>query len=271
MIYELNQPSSNNLFIDCPFPEALAIIEGSNPGWVFVDDLMCPTAALVWAQGIRGFYLVGDINCVIFREELDVYTDLVLSPRLHNLGITRFEISGDENWDPVICTVFRERNIESSQQLVYRLNPTGQKSVPRPKVAAGCMLKKVDKHLLADRSTSNKKFILSKIIQFWGNVDAFLNTGSGYVLVDGGEIASLCFSGFVAGNTHVIDIETEVSQLRKGYAEMVAREFVVECIEKQLQLHWDCMAENIASSRLAEKLGFTQNRVYNLYSFPLQL
>jgi RimJ/RimL family protein N-acetyltransferase len=88
--------------------------------------------------------------------------------------------------------------------------------------------------------------------------------------VDGKEIASLCCSGFVAGNIHVIDIETKVSHRRKGYAEIVARAFVAECTEKCLRLHWDCMAENTASARLAEKLGFTQSHGYTLYGFSLQ-
>jgi hypothetical protein len=72
MIHELKQPSSSVLAIDCPFPEVLAIIEGNNPSWVFVDGLNTPTTVLVWAQGIKGFYLVGDANCAVFLEELCV-------------------------------------------------------------------------------------------------------------------------------------------------------------------------------------------------------
>jgi len=270
MIHELKRPSSSILAIDCPFPEALAIIEGNNPGWVFVDDLNGPRAALVWAQGIKGFYAVGDANSTAFLQELDIYTDQVLEPRLHDLGVAWFEISGDENWNPVIENVFEKWNLESSQQWVYTLKPTKHKSVTQLKTIGDCKLLRVDQHLLVDLSVGNKAFLFSKLIQFWGSVDTFLNTGLGYVVVDGEEIASLCCSGFVAGKIHVIDIETEASHRRKGYAEIVARAFVTECIEKHLQPHWDCMAENTASARLAEKLGFTQSHVYTLYSFPLQ-
>jgi GNAT superfamily N-acetyltransferase len=269
MIHELKQPSSSVLAIDCPFPEALAIIEGNNPGWVFVDGLNTPRAALVWAQGIKGFYLVGDANSAVFLEELDVYTDQVLGPRLHHLGIAWFEISGDENWNAVIENVFGKRNLESSQQWVYTLKPRGHESVTQRKAVGDCQLLRIDQHLLADLPMGNKEFLFSKVAQFWGSVDTFLNTGLGYVLVDKEEIASVCCSGFVAGNIHAIDIETERSHRRKGYAEAVARAFLAECIEKHLQPHWDCMAENTASSRLAEKLGFTQSYEYTLYSFRL--
>ncbi|HSR30208.1 MAG TPA: GNAT family N-acetyltransferase [Anaerolineae bacterium] len=270
MLHELKQPRDRVLGMDCAFPEALAIIEGNNPGWVFVDDLTTPNAALVWAQGITGFYLVGDAESAVFLEELGIYTDRVLGPRLRSLGVAWFEVSGDENWNAVIRRVFGERNLESSQQWVYTLQPRGHKSVTQRKVSGDYELLRVDQRLLDDLLLRNKKFLFSKLMRFWASVDTFLNTGLGYVLVDGGEIASLCCSGFVTGNVHVIDVETEVSHRRKGYAGIVARAFVTECIEKDLQPHWDCMAENTASARLAEKLGFTQSHAYTLYSFPLQ-
>jgi ribosomal protein S18 acetylase RimI-like enzyme len=269
MIHELTQPSSRILALDCPFPEARAIIEGNNPGWVFVDDPNTPRAALVWARGIKGFYLVGDANSAVFLKELDVFTDQVLKPRLHNLGMTWFEISGDETWDPVIEHVFEKRNLEISQQSVYTLEPTQHKPVTRLNAVGDCKLQRIEQHLFIDLSVSNEKFLFSKLIQFWGSVDAFLNTGLGYVLVDGEEIASLCCSGFVAGNIHAIDVETKASHRRKGYAKTAARAFVAECMERRLQPHWDCMAENTASARLAEKLGFTPSHVYTLYSFSL--
>jgi hypothetical protein len=237
---------------------------------VFVDDLNTPRAALVWAQGIRGFYLVGDVNSAAFLRELDLYTDQVLGPRLHHLGVTCFEISGDENWKPVIENVFGKRELESSQQWVYTLKPRRHKPVTQRKVVGDCQLLRVDQHLLVDLPLGNKEFLFSKLVRYWGSVDTFLRTGLGYVLADGKEIASLCCSGLVAGNIHAVDIETEVSHRRKGYAEIVARAFVAECVEKHIQPHWDCMAENTASARLAEKIGFTRSQVYTLYSFPLQ-
>jgi GNAT superfamily N-acetyltransferase len=269
MIYELEQPSSTTLAIDCRFPEALAVMEGNNPGWVFVDDLNAPKAALVWAQGVDGFYLVGDASSAVFRDELDFHTDQVLKPRLQNLGVDCFEISGDEDWGPVIKNALGKRDLEIGQQWVYTLRLAEQKTLTQPKATDGCRLLRVNPHLLVNLSVNNKLFLFSKLTHFWGSVDAFLNTGLGYVLVDEEEIASLCYSGFVAGNIHAIEIETVPSHRRKGYAEAVARAFLAECIEKHLQPHWDCMAENTASSQLAEKLGFTQSYEYTLYSFRL--
>jgi hypothetical protein len=181
-----------------------------------------------------------------------------------------FEISGGEGWAPVIKIALRKRDPESSLQWVYTLKLGEQKTLRQPGVVDGCKLLRVNPHLLVNLSVSNRQFLYSKLIHFWGDVDAFLNNGFGYVLVNEEEIASLCYSGFVAGNIHAIDIETARAHRRKGYAETVTRAFLAECIEKQRQPYWDCMAKNRASSRLAEKLGFTRSLVYTLYSFLLK-
>jgi hypothetical protein len=228
MIYELEQPSSTTLAIDCRFPEALAVIEGNNPGWVFVDDPNSPRAALVWAQGIEGFYLVGDAGSAVFLDELDFHIDQVFKPRLRNLGVDWFEISGGEGWDPVIENALRKRELESCLQWVYTLKLAEQKTPTRPEVAGGCKPLRVNPHLLVNPSLGNRQFLFSRLTHFWGSVDAFLKAGFGYVLVDGEGIASLCCSAFVAGSTHAIDIETVESHRRKGYAEAVARAFLAE-------------------------------------------
>jgi hypothetical protein len=180
-----------------------------------------------------------------------------------------FEIGGHEDWEPVIKDALGERELESSRQWVYTLKLAEHNTQTLPELVEDCRLLRVNPHLLVNLTASNKQFLLSRLTHFWGSVDAFLKTGLGYVLVDEEEIASVCCSGFVVGNIHAIDIETEQSHRRKGYAEAVARAFLAECIKKRLQPHWDCMAENTASSRLAEKLGFAQSYEYTLYSFQL--
>jgi RimJ/RimL family protein N-acetyltransferase len=269
MIYEVQQPASHVLALDCPFPEAQAVIQGNNPGWVFVDDLDAPRTALVWAQGIEGFYLAGDTDNTGFLEALDDYVDHVLKPRLHSLGGTWFEVSGGGNWDPVIESTFEKRNLESSPQWVYTLPPIEHGAAIKPETVADCRLLRLDRRLLLDFSAGNEEFLHARLALSWGTGDAFLKAGLGYVLVCGQEIASLCCSAFVSGDTHALHVETRASHRRKGYAEAAARAFIAACMERQVHPYWDCMAENVASARLAEKLGFARSHTYTLYSFPL--
>lgn len=269
MIYQLVPPCPSIHLTNCLFPEALAVIQGNNPGWVFGDDPDKPRSMLVWAQGIEGFYLVGDADNTAFLDEIDGFIDPVLKPRLKNSGISWFEISGTEKWNPLIEHVFENRNLERSQQWVYTLKPTGVEPTRQIASIGDRKPLRIAQPVLSDSLVVNKEFLFSKMLKFWGSVDAFLRAGIGYMLISGDEIASLCFSGFVVGNVHVIDIETKGSFRRRGFAELVARAFIQECADRRLQIHWDCMAENVASVRLAEKLGLMRSHTYTLYSFPL--
>jgi GNAT superfamily N-acetyltransferase len=269
MIYELQPPGSHVLVLDCTYPEAGAVIAGNNPGWVFVDDLETPRAALVWAQGIQGFYLLGDPESTLFLEDLDAHIDRVLKPRLQNLGVAWFEVSGGKNWDAAIENTFRKRNLERSQQWVYTLEPNRGLGASNPAIVGDSRLLKIDRHLFADLPANKAQFLQTRLELFWGSLNAFLKAGLGYVLLCGDEIASLCYSGFVWGDTHAIDIETLAIYRRKGYAKAVAQAFIAECVELKLHPYWDCMAENVASLQLAEKLGFTKMHTYTLYAFPL--
>jgi RimJ/RimL family protein N-acetyltransferase len=269
LIFELKQPARGLLSVDTPFPEALAVIQGNNPGWIFVDDTNAPRTGLVWAGGIEGFYLVGEPGNTFFISALYGYIERAIAPRLKDMGLTWFEVSGGERWDPVIERVFENRKLEISQQWVYTLPPTGRQVPMQPAMVGKCELLSIDRRLLARLSPGNAAFLRSKLESFWGSQEAFLRAGLGCLLLREGEIASLCFSGFVAGDTHAIDVETRASQRRRGYAEAVARAFIAECIARDFQPYWDCMAENLASAQLAQKLGFTRRSMYNLYSFPL--
>lgn len=270
MIYEIERPCATDLAKKCRYPEAVAVISGNNPGWVFGDDRRAPQAALVYAQGIEGFYLVGDKRKTAFLDTLDAHIDQVLAPRLRDLGVDWLEICGDNGWDPLIVSALGKRDPHISKQFVYTRTPGELKPLPRLEAAGGSTLLRVGPQILGDLSVRNRDFLLAKLVLFWGDVAAFVHTGFGYVLMESDAIASLCFSAFVAGNIHAIDIETIQEHRGKGYGETVARAFLAECAKTQRKPYWDCMAENTPSAGLAEKLGLTRSYVYTLYSFKLK-
>ncbi len=85
MIYELNQSQfksiSHLLTGERINLEIKAVVEGYNPGWVFVDNVMEPKTAMVWSQGIKGFYFLGDVNSNEFNNYLETYIKYIIAPR----------------------------------------------------------------------------------------------------------------------------------------------------------------------------------------------
>ncbi|MFP3361203.1 GNAT family N-acetyltransferase, partial [Planococcus sp. SIMBA_143] len=62
MIHELDQAEfykCETLLNDIGHLEAKAVIEGNNPGRVFVDHLDAPKAGLIWLGNHDGFFFIG--------------------------------------------------------------------------------------------------------------------------------------------------------------------------------------------------------------------
>jgi GNAT superfamily N-acetyltransferase len=253
------------------FPEVLSVVEGHSPGWVFADDPHQPATALVWVKGMQGFYLVGDERNSAFLEGLNAIIDRAIVPRARSLGLRWFQVNGHrQEWNEAIERVFEHRGLEHSVQFIYTLDPTSHAPLPEAPDPPGCVVRKVDRDLISGSPLGSLEFVTTRILSSWGDIEAFLSVGTGYVLAVGGELASVCFSGYVAGDTHAVSIETAALHRRRGYGEAVARAFIGECVARGLTPHWDCMQANIGSARLAEKLGLTRSQEYILYSFYLR-
>lgn len=254
--------------IQCNFPEARAVAQGINPGALYGDDREDPSAAVVWANGIEGFYLVGDSDSRLFRNRLDGFTDSVLVPRLRALSIDEVEISGDEGWNSTIEATYCHRSFEKGEQKVYTLTHAPIGSDPT-RLRPSCSLIRADANTVANLSPAARTEFELRVAKSWGGTQRFLEFGIAYALLEGSDLASLCMSGFVADGVHVIDIETAEQYRGRGYAYAVGKTFLAECSQKGYRPHWDCMARNRASIGLAEKLGLTLTRSYTLYSFRI--
>ena len=109
MIFEFHP--GRQLTIDCPYPEARSVIQGNNPGWVFGDKPINPQTVLVWSQGIRGFYLIGNRKNEVFLNELNTFISCDLKSKLIQHQVTWIEICGGPNWDNLIeKNVFRQKS-----------------------------------------------------------------------------------------------------------------------------------------------------------------
>ncbi|WP_254847605.1 GNAT family N-acetyltransferase [Paenibacillus odorifer] len=123
-MHELSQQDFNEvkpLLTGAPIhPEILSIIEGNNPGWIFVDQLVTPKSALVWSKGMQGFYIIGDHTNEIFIKSLDSYVSSQIVPRMKKLGLEYFEVSGQHNeWN--LALMFPSRKLYPFEQMVFKL------------------------------------------------------------------------------------------------------------------------------------------------------
>ena len=125
MIYELDKSQfykvSHLLVGDLVNIEIKGVVQGFNPGWVFVDNIDTPKTAMIWSKAIDGFYFVGDENNIEFNSSINKYIDSEISPRAKVLGLESFEFSGTSpKWDVIFEELFKCRKLNRSKQLTYK-------------------------------------------------------------------------------------------------------------------------------------------------------
>ncbi|MBQ4898242.1 GNAT family N-acetyltransferase [Paenibacillus sp. Marseille-P2973] len=244
-------------------PELVSIIEGNNPGWIFVDQVTTPQSAIVWSKGMQGFYLIGDHTNEAFVLNLDDYIKSKIEPRMKEVALNHFEVSGHhDKWN--MESIFPTRKLYQFEQLVLKLlnNPEVQKSIEIETIN----LKTSDWECPKYR---NVELIDTHIGSFWSSRDDFMRNGFGYAAVIGNEIVGVCYSSFVTNDTHAIGIETVSSFQSKGVGTHLASLLTEEIYRNGFTPYWDCSLDNEPSKKLAERLGFTQVHRYTGSFFEL--
>jgi RimJ/RimL family protein N-acetyltransferase len=94
------------------------------------------------------------------------------------------------------------------------------------------------------------------IVEFWGSIDAFLQHGLGFAVLQGEETVSRCHTVLAGDGRAEISIETQEAYRRQGLATLACCAFIESCLDGGLRPEWSCWHNNAASIALAEKLGF---------------
>lgn len=252
--------------------EVKAVIEGINPGRIFVDDVDYPNSGLIWLGNNDGFLFIGNEENEGFNHEINDFVDHFIIPEAKKVQLFWFEAIGNHSkWNKTIEKLFKHRHLKSWNQKVYELQKDDYEDNREPMIEQEYHVLKINNALYENNNAyENHEFLQSKILEYWNSPESFSDMGIGYCVVYKNKIVSLCFSGFVVKNIHSVDIETLEEHRGKKLAQMVAHSFVKECLKNDLIPYWDCMEENIPSVAIAETIGFINTFNYKGYYFSFK-
>ncbi|MFS1516155.1 GNAT family N-acetyltransferase [Bacillus sp. SCS-151] len=250
--------------------EASAIIEGNNPGRIFVDNTISPSSGVIWLGNNDGFIFFGNPHNEEFNLSLNKFIDTKILPDAVGLGLDYFEaMATHSGWNKTLENLFKHRELMSWNQRVYKLRKDHFKPEHEPSVDQDYVTMKVTKSMFYNREVpiKNIEFLQAKILELWETLTDFFNKGIGYCIVHQNKIVSLCISGFVGHNVHGIAIETLTAYQGKKLGQKVAHQFVYHCLKNSIVPYWDCMEMNKPSIAVAESIGFTLEYDYISYEF----
>lgn len=96
----------------------------------------------------------------------------------------------------------------------------------------------------------------------WRDASEFLNHGMGYCVMYQEKAVSWAFSAAVSSDEVDIGIETVFVHRRMGLGFAAAQKMIQYCLEQRKRPVWSCDANNTASQKAAEKLGFIKSSEY---------
>lgn len=239
---------------------ALSVIRGNFPGKVFVDQMPSPHFAIVWALG-RWMYLGGEKGCYA-SDKGSVIDALWKKLRQLEPQSNWFEIymKEDRNWESEFASNTSSLSVSKHYESVYTLDEEQFASLP--------MLEKDDPHLrceIKDYPILPEGYPLHSSI----SQDFREKTRPGVQLVKDDKVIALCKNnGFEVENFYFIDVDTfEQKERGKGYATLVSQRLIQHTLEQGYVPLWETTHQNIASHKLACKLGFEPQCSYPVYRF----
>jgi len=131
----------------------------------------------------------------------------------------------------------------------------------RRRLPDGFEIHPIDRHLLERCAwRSDMEF-------YCGSLDNFLVNGIGLALMRGDDIIVEAYATSLGEANAEIGAVTREAYRGHGYAPIACAFLIQACEERGYQAYWSCDAENTASIRVARKLGFRQEKAYQILEY----
>lgn len=265
MIHELNPPESRRarqIFEPLDFhASCAAVLNGANPGRIFVDDPQIPTAGFVLSP--EAAFLAGDAGNSGFCASLETFLR-----DTNHLGLSVWDlvmVVSSKCWTERLGEMAGENGLVRYARRHYLCDR--ERDLPALPPPPGAALKQIDEAFLAGDAYTVPEHIDSWIRNNWGSQVHFLSAGFGVATVCGAEVVAWSIADCASEGICEIGIHTAPEWRRKGMAAFTANRAVRHAFSMGMKVvGWHCHEENVGSWRTAEKAGFVLERKYEEYS-----
>ena len=241
-----------------------AILDGSVPAEIYIDDPTQPQVALTWNK--QRYYLAGSPENQEFNEHLHHRLAGTSTSHQnesdHDLFILYYAPA--DAWEETLDTLLRDMNPIRSEREYYTIQTAGDKSHPASApLPEGFSLRYVDSDLLAQEHLGNLEDLLEELCSERQSVQDFLDRSFGFCLLHGDDVAGWCLSEYNTLGRCEVGIATFEPHRRRGLATTMASTLVEHARSQGIsQVGWHCYASNVASAATARKAGFVKTVEY---------
>lgn len=232
-----------------------ALLDGINPGRVFVDNPATPRA--VFMETVEGHHLAGDPASDVFITQINTY----LRGNFYNDADT---VTGGAialcidppGWEQQLDALFHPRSpfaLPRRHYLCTDLKYTDW----REQLPDGFAVRRLDDDLLDNPAVTIPDHILSWINNNWRSRENYSRHGFGFCCLHEDTVASWSIADCVSGSRCEIGIQTQAAYRRRGLAAITVAATVDHAFANGFTgVGWHCDEDNIGSWKTSEKVGF---------------
>jgi len=264
MIYELDKADCEKvrlLFLALEYHLAsAAVLDGNNPGWVFVDDRSDPQTAFLSSP--EGCYLAGNPGNGAFNRALNdaIFGGQVFGWKPRAL----FLVCHPAGWQrqlPVVLAPYQPIALPRRHYVCRKVMYDWRANVPE-----GFTVHRIDETLLNRPGLVLPDHVKNWAEGNWGSMADFLRHGFGFATMVQEEIVSWSLADCRSGNACEIGIHTAEAFRRRGLAAITAAAAAEFALSHGFSaVGWQCSLDNPGSMGTAEKVGFEKERDYTMH------
>jgi GNAT superfamily N-acetyltransferase len=269
MIYELDKmdyAKARPLFRALEYHLAsAAVLDGNNPGKVFVNDRSNPQTAFMTSP--EGCYLAGSPDSDAFNRALN---HAILSGQVFDRPVGELVfICHPERWQERLATMlapWRPVTIPRRHYVCRRVRYDW-----RANASPGFAVQRIDAALLSRPGLAIPDHVTGWAENNWGSLVNFVQDGFGFATVHADEMVSWSLADCRSGDACEIGIHTAEPFRRRGLAAITAAAAADFALSHGFAtVGWQCSLDNLGSIGTAEKVGFEKEREYTMHYVVLE-
>jgi hypothetical protein len=228
---------------------ALAVLAGGNNGKILTDDPNQPNWGLVWEADDGTLYRGGHYDRAVLSETISMLRKegvVALGFREGDPGVELFPPDPDAGAE---CLEF-DRPVGASDLGPYLDG-----------LPAGFELQWMDRVQL-ERTPK-----YAEVMNRYGSIENLLDKGIAVCLLHGSETVCEAYADMDIMGVRELGVNTQKAYRRQGFATITCAYLIKLCEESGSSTYWDCARFNASSVYLAGKLGFQNQREYQLLAW----
>ena len=238
-----------------------ALLEGMNPGRVFVDNADSPQAAFM--KTVEGHHLVGDPNNIAFINAINAdFQENHYHDEVTVWGDDMMLCVHPDAWRDSLPALLAPREPLTLARRHYVCMALKYDNW-RDHLPDSYDVRQIDNDLLDESEFSIPEHILGWINGNWGTRANYTHHGFGFCILHENTIVSWSIADCASDDRCEIGIHTHPDYRRRNLATITAAAAVDYALNNGfVEVGWHCNEDNIGSWKTAEKVGFRHERDY---------